>query len=1312
MDRMRTLTPSPTPMVSHSHSRSLSRSVARIPDDLLSDLSPTTTLEAFTSPSSRLKESIEAAPASERAFSIRATLASKKIKEWVHELSAWPWPAGGGSAGFEVPEAKRRKLSQDEGIKSKMEGEESEHIGSLLAAQVTEYETRLEEIAADMDDLQVEEIKRQVLASTMNFTSPARSRVSSANFYGQTHIRTTESEQDHLTPASPYTAMDDLTAVVTATVLRALPNLSRLTRLMDVWSVRLTVLRKIPSLLKVMDDVELALASGWEIIKTSKQLAQQNRASDDTFTRQYFNAFRDALQGKVGFLGRELDFMLDTLEGWEDTLPDDWLSRMESIENSYGEWIAAADRTLREAEWRRNRQTELERLRTGQDVGREEEERIFENSEETEETRLAEAARGAEQIHITEESRRPEETRYVQENGIAEEARLPEISRSAESGIEGSSIELADPTEVVKLSEENSITEEGWEADQGRLAEEMTREEDTELVSKASHVMRHDEDTMEPTITAGTTDEQEPEEKIKDSKEMSTVEVNQEAVERPLEEAHIQRAEDTPTLEADQILETDSTSELALQMPDQPVEVVHGLNNVQIPSELQIEPEPPLSRGEEVSGNDNGTSDNSDIPNAPPRADFDWEESDYSDFDSQQEVLVAPEKQSLDESPASKPSLVDQAIDGEAEEQFLPSISQSAEDDIENPEKFLGDGLAEQDDEWLVIHSPDEEIPFSTDPIDRLDDVYNPPTPPVYNTEDTALISPTKSSSFAPPKSEVSGAGSDSLFDDISTSLRSSKSVLDGSFPNLPAPNEQESKEHDHRVQSSDQRAASLPPVDEETEHDESSTEGARNHIDTGTRFDGGTASPTQLDRSGPSPATSAPLAQMSPRVSHRGSISSNASTVIVGRPANIVISRRRASSPNNSPSSMQDRSPERESPIINEQSPLAGRVGTRSLVSHEYTPPGSPHVPAISPRKHLAIPEDDSRSESPESPAQSESSFDLPILPNVNVSSTSALPATTKATEDQMQQQISEILESIPARIRLRSDSETTQKDTLQPKKTRRPLTPSLRSHSSMSNSRSYSSMSNTRSVTPSFTLTPAYGKNPRPRPQNSGVSETRLYHLSRATGEAPIKLFVRLVGENGERVMVRVGGGWADFGEYLKEYAAHHRRRSSNADDKVEIQDMPSRNVSSGSMISTPNVRNGRASPASRPGSALERPTSSLSVRKTRRGEGESGRDVRSPSTPLVMSSRGERWSDTPPSAISTTSSSSRLSWTEEDSSLGLAGPKGKKVDISARDQEWVESMKDKVRKASAEKEKRHGNDFGVIGKVGGTKRLFRKG
>ncbi len=335
---------------------------------------------------------------------------------------------------------------------------------------------------------------------------------------------------------------------------------------------------------------------------------------------------------------------------------------------------------------------------------------------------------------------------------------------------------------------------------------------------------------------------------------------------------------------------------------------------------------------------------------------------------------------------------------------------------------------------------------------------------------------------------------------------------------------------------------------------------------------------------------------------------------------------------------------------------------------------------------------------------------------------------------DDQLQQQISEILESIPAKIHL--SSQPTPLNHLNPPEFQLPQrlkskqVDTVRSHSSLSS----------RAATPSFLLAPAYARNPRPRHQR-GNQEIKLYHLSRSTGEAPIKLFIRLVGENGERVMVRVGGGWADLGEYLKEYASHHGRRSKNGNDsKIEVRDLPA--LSSGSK---PNVG---SSPPSRPASALDSPMTPLNVRKTRKlpATGSSGSEdgavppppknsiSNNPKTPLTTAAGTVAGTvagttagtaagttakpDTPSSGASTRSrSSSRLSWTEDDSLLGMSGPKTKNVEMSEESRAWVESVKERVRLASGERKPSAESaalegKFGEMGKVGGTKRLFRKG
>lgn len=109
----------------------------------------------------------------------------------------------------------------------------------------------------------------------------------------------------------------------------------------------------------------------------------------------------------------------------------------------------------------------------------------------------------------------------------------------------------------------------------------------------------------------------------------------------------------------------------------------------------------------------------------------------------------------------------------------------------------------------------------------------------------------------------------------------------------------------------------------------------------------------------------------------------------------------------------------------------------------------------------------------------------------------------------------------------------------------------------------------------------------------------DIKLYHLHRSDGQAPIKLYIRLVGEKGERVMVRVGGGWADLAEYLKEYATHHgSKRRVVSEGRIEIQDLggahhhtlhPSRSISSLRSVSpAPGSRSSSPAPGGRSRSA----------------------------------------------------------------------------------------------------------------------------
>lgn len=279
------------------------------------------------------------------------------------------------------------------------------------------------------------------------------------------------------------------------------------------------------------------------------------------------------------------------------------------------------------------------------------------------------------------------------------------------------------------------------------------------------------------------------------------------------------------------------------------------------------------------------------------------------------------------------------------------------------------------------------------------------------------------------------------------------------------------------------------------------------------------------------------------------------------------------------------------------------------------------------------------------------------------------------KPSAEQLEARISSILTEIPARIRLASGPEPDAKEVLRP---------GLGNFSLQAPAAHQTPPRFTRAQTsvppPPLTLSPAQAKNAQTR--FGGDPEIRLYHLHQAGRDAPIKLFVRLVGEAGERVMVRIGGGWADLGEYLKEYASHHGKRSVS-DSRYAFQ-----GVSSSPIASSPA---GLSAPNSRPTSS-----SALDA---------------SP-TPMTPEQSAHRFFEATPGSIPSIASlrpGSRPSTSEEDSPLGGAGPKAKPTDISPSKQAWVDGMLDQARKAGAEKSRGPAAEIGDMGRVGATKRVF---
>ena len=1448
----------------------------------------------------------------------------------MEELSAWPWPSEAGSAGFELPAAKRRRITtdertpraghQDEG------GEEEEYIGSLPAEEVARYENRIDDIHEDMEDLDVEEIKSTVLNS--HFSPKSRPSSSGSN-----------------TPVpsilSSYTRMDDFTAVVTATVLQALPYLSRLTRLLDIWTVRLLVLRKVPPLLLALDDAEVALKSGWGVIEVPGRNQNGTRAhEDEVLERKSFEIMRGVLQDKVTLLGKDVDYMLDTLEGRQNTLPEIWLDRMEKIERDYGEWVIRGDRKVRAGEWSRmakarkaeehrlkleNEAREAARLqaekkqrerdeklrleqeaasrleREREDVEKKlrlEQEEAAEAAQQAELSRKLEAERiVAEQEAASQEAKRlrveNEERIKLEEAAMAEAAEQTEFERMQEKArMKGEEAERSrldteerirlgeDATSERKLEEDQSTTEDAFRQEKERLRPE-TEENVTVEQEAAANFASQAELTQEDAFllkkrqaaeaaTANAPERQEPvlklddEDRLRDRERVQNEQTadfvdpkNFEPDEAPLPEAStgdstpdmtssasalaigtgvaitgaVQRTRNheaakhkTSHEEAGQSLDLASTNDLAdsvssatsAEIPYVPTVALDIRPTVSstalvrdlspsstisrfAPSDGSAEPTfqtlgdrpkiapPPIeddALSRHLNGNSTIAASHSQRPSLSewpqtPDTNPQREQTFHSPTPSTPRGPVTPitlyqpgtasphglavsdERSSPEDDPKSaslrdrfkitQPRTSSQSMVKIDNTGFLGSLQQASPTqthvpavgspkpllrafnpaslpsnlapspiaDVSPPMPLRSSARARIDQEWIVIESP----------IEDDNQHGSPPVGGIAETDDTSGLKTHKGNipivsgySTSNPTPEIQVAEPTEYFRPM---LSPVKSV---------------------RTASGRSESASCHPLSD----DDRVIEDLSSLVGPGPATDIHTGLGTKV--AGETPAM---LVSHSSKLVHRSELATDSddgleSTRGISEKSQLGFSRKTSITRINSPIRLID-VPRRASTssdasmVLNRQagdgpsSPLSPCC----LLSPLATPGASPNADSESPskgrvRSRRDSPSDRSTSASPPPipPMSSRRSFDLlkspslnevetesqglpstpknaeaPIFDNLDVSEASVLSSPKKSSDDQIQAQISSLLETIPARIHLTSEPDGMPfkyADNLRPAKIRRSVTPSLRSHSSLS----------IRAPTPSFTLAPAYGKGTsRARPQN-GNPEIKLYHLSRSTGEAPIKLFVRLVGENGERVMVRVGGGWADLGEYLREYASHHGRRSNLDSDKVEVQDIRPRVTSISSTASTATIRcNGRSSPISRPGSAFDRPMSSLHIRKTRRSVGEmdsSTVTVRNPSTPIPTTSRGREF-ETAPSEKAR--SSSRLSWTEEEGGLGLAGPKAKKVVISERDQEWVESMKEKVRLASAEKEKKEARErdrksFGEMDKVGGTKRLFRKG
>ena len=266
---------------------------------------------------------------------MRVAKAAQRLKSWCAEIEQWGWSGNFEPPSAAVQEQRRRSLElrirehvPDADLANTLQP--LEYWGSLLSDEVKHREARLDDIEDEMLRLDVEELKEHVL----DMHPGGRSRPSSAGF-GATRQN--------------YRPMDDFSFLITQTLLSALPHHAQLRDRLNTWTARISILREAPVYMSEIETAQTAMRLGWEAIEPPKD------HSDAGFLKwkEAVDTISDVLRTKVGYLGRRLDRMLDTLEGREDCLPDDWIDDFEGIEADYGRWANDARRTVIEFDVRR-----------------------------------------------------------------------------------------------------------------------------------------------------------------------------------------------------------------------------------------------------------------------------------------------------------------------------------------------------------------------------------------------------------------------------------------------------------------------------------------------------------------------------------------------------------------------------------------------------------------------------------------------------------------------------------------------------------------------------------------------------------------------------------------------------------------------------------------------------------------------------------------------------------------------------------------------------------------------------------------------
>jgi hypothetical protein len=1264
------------PLNRRSPSRSPSRSPTRQArfaahelDPLLSNLSPKSTLEALQAteavPTNEhniqdvLRKSIAQASTTERALGIRAALAAQKLREWHVELLSWDWPKDNtpeGLNGFQPP-PKTDSVDPNEARKEYQGNTVEEgYFGGLTATILEHYEERIDEIRDALEALDVEELKEHVLNAHVH----PRSRPSSQ------HGPSTPSTPSTGTPTKlTYVQLRDFTAVITATILQALPFLAKLSLLLTIWDARVAVSRRIPDLLEGIGTLRMNLDTAVRAIRPLEDTTDR-RAS---FTRERYDSIRASLEEQVSTVGSQMDSLLDTLEGREDTLPQAWIDGLDAIENDFGYWAVQAESVVIENELLQVREAQLH----AESVGVEEELKQVRDAKlqaEAEEATAREVQDDSQDkpnadivVDLSTNSRR---SPYMQSDGsddpIDRIASLEELSpttrdlpvdiqnktenplasidsvnlggntrgssEGSETTLEASALKYEPMSNDMDVEQNELCSREAHESNRASLYDKTERA----LQGYASSTPNSNTVTSESDVFFG--EDQVPE---TDSGDMDTAwDPTLADIQRDLgpkqgmaaEHNHLpdyqNKSYDSAISERHELLNgaigtVDATSSLSSSSPKyfdsdnleagELQELSHS-NSIR-PSVLKsatANGNDDLEAGKHINQphlkepihlHESSAEANASIthpisvvreatsPAHPTKNELSIQTQDASTHLSLENSLHVMDEVRTEESslrPRDGTSPIQETPEellqlGSPQDEDVAPTQDSSEANEISPAPNLG--ALSQDDAyenlWITAVS---EKPKDTNSVVRAIAHQHSPSSPSRNLHNLRLSSMPSyeekrdiltpdsrhsdyCSDFSTP--EIKEASTAEVFGTASPIVVASparKLKKQPASPTTPSRNDSQRtvrpvsveiesqrprpRSHHNREPSLVVSESSFGESDETTESGLSDSEMTsvlkRASITSIGHFTPRDIQSVEIRRSGsfssyrhespsrvPVSSTSHPLDQkledqfLLPPMSH---------PVLGAKESN----HERSSPPESPTICLNQDLNNREYPS---SPPLPRRSSKRASILNSPTTLRTP----ISPDHH-AISSPGSSIPLPASSPSKSPSFSRPSPSKV---SPAHKPTPAKSTDDHLEQKISSILHTIPARIRLAS----------RPSLSPNPQSPDPDSSSS-SNRTTRSS-----TPTPSITLTPAFTRSSRPN-HDTGDSSIRLYNLHTAGREgAPMKLHVRLVGERGERVMVRTGGGWADLGEWLRDYALHHGSRNLS-DSKFQVESLPSTSTS----------------------------------------------------------------------------------------------------------------------------------------------------